>query len=207
MDAASTDRRAPIWLIVAIILALPSLHGGIESDTQRCERAVLARWYSNALGLCANNPGLESSGVMLGSRAARLDSKVFCQRLRGGRSTALGQRLQNLQYVMKKDPEGYIPEVQGHLENWEASLRAWERAPDLVHQEFGELSVFLCGSMNHFPSLLAGFGGQVLILLERNSTHMHNDLRMAMTRAIAMAIAMGITTVGHSSSYGHNGYD
>jgi hypothetical protein len=61
-------------------------------------------------------------------------------RLRGGRSTALGQRLQNLHYVMKKDPQSYLPEVQGHLDNWNAALRAWERAPDSVHQELGELS-------------------------------------------------------------------
>jgi len=66
----------------------------------------------------------------------------------------LGQRLQNLHYVMKKDPEGYLPEVQGHVENWKAALRAWESAPGSVHQELGELSIFLGSNINNFPGLL-----------------------------------------------------
>jgi len=116
-------------------------------------------------------------------------------RLRGGRSTALGQRLQNLHYVMKKDPEGYIPEVKGHLQNWRASVRAWERAPDLAHQELGELSVFLGSCMNQFPTLLGDFGPQLLDLLGRNSTHMHSDLRLAVAKAIAIANSRKSITV------------
>jgi protein SDA1 len=107
-------------------------------------------------------------------------------RLRGGRSTALGQRLQNLQYVMKKDPEGYIPEVQGHLDSWKTSVQAWERAPTLPHQEFGELSVFLGSNIHHFPSVLGDFGPQLLALVKRNITDMGSDLRLVMAKAIAI---------------------
>ena len=107
-------------------------------------------------------------------------------RLRGGRSTALGQRLQNLHYVMKKDPQSYLPEVQGHVDNWNAALRAWERAPDSVHQELGELSVFLGSNINNFPGLLHDFGAQLLALLG-NSTRMASDLRLAVTKAVAIA--------------------
>ena len=177
----------PFRLITAAgILALQPycLHGGSEGTAFRRETSALSR---GASGLYADGRGLESNCAMVGPAVAPRDGDALCLRLRGGRSTALGQRLQNLQYVMKKDPEGYVPEVQGHLENWRVSLRAWERAPELVHQELGELGVFLCGSMNHFPSLLGGFGGQVLSLLERNSTNMHSELRMTMTRAIAIA--------------------
>ena len=114
-------------------------------------------------------------------------SGAVALRLRGGRSTALGQRLQNLHYVMKKDPEGYIPEVQGHLDNWKASVRAWERAPDLSHQELGELSIFLGSNINRFPTLLGDFGQQLLTMLERNSTTMGGDLRLGISKAIVIA--------------------
>ena len=98
----------------------------------------------------------------------------------------LGQRLQNLHYVMKKDPEGYLPEVQGHVENWMAALRAWESAPGSAHQELGELSIFLGSNINNFPGLLGDFGPQLLALLG-NSTHMAGDLRLAVAKAVAIA--------------------
>ena len=114
-------------------------------------------------------------------------------RLRGGRSTALGQRLQNLHYVMKKDPQGYLPEVKGHLDAWRAAVSAWERKPELPHQELGELSVFLGSTMGKFPALLGDFGPQLLALLATQATGsnstatMCSDLRLAVAKAVAIA--------------------
>lgn len=138
-------------------------------------------WRGNIAGLILKTDGAMQVG------AAAMQAVASPLRLRGGKATGLGQRLQNLHYVMKKDPEGYIPEVRGHLDNWQASVRAWKRAPDLAHQELGELSVFLGSNINKFPSLLEDFGPQLLDLLARNCSDMCSPLRLDITKAIAIA--------------------
>ena len=88
----------------------------------------------------ANGPGSSFAGPAPSGRSGIFSVKPHAagddrdgarpMRLRGGRSTALGQRLQNLHYVMKKDPQSYLPEVQGHVDNWNAA--SWRCSPRLT---------------------------------------------------------------------------
>ena len=49
-------------------------------------------------------------------------------RLRGGKASELGGRLQNLGFMMRNDPEGYIPEMETAFRQWYQHRGFWEQA-------------------------------------------------------------------------------
>jgi len=110
-------------------------------------------------------------------------------RIRGGKASALGQRLQNLGFMMRKDPEGYVPEIENTFKKWGQHRGLWESTPYGVHKEFGELSVFLAQNQVMFPLVLHEYPGLLTELVRGNHTSMHADLRMKMCEAIAIATA------------------
>ena len=205
---------APLLAVVLLLLALHDLDavrqfqegvgdvlGGRVHGCLWCVVCHKRRWrFGRWLRVVGSRFSLvRTASLMLRNGAARKPhsaqrAALFQPlRLRGGRSTALGQRLQNLHYVMKKDPQGYLREVKGHLDAWRAAVSAWEREPELPHQELGELSVFLGSTMGKFPSLLGDFGSQLLALLATQATGsnstatMCSDLRLAVAKAVAIA--------------------
>lgn len=89
-------------------------------------------------------------------------SGILGLRLRGGRASMLGARLQALQWSMGKDPGGYVNEVQAQNAEWERSIKAWLNAPQVESKETGELAVFLSNMHVHHPELLADFPEQLL---------------------------------------------
>ena len=108
-------------------------------------------------------------------------------RLRGGKASELGGRLQNLGFMMRNDPEGYIPEMETAFRQWYQHRGFWEQAPHGAHKEFGELSVFLAQNQVKFPVVLHEFPGLLTGLLRGNHTSMSADLRMKMCEAVAIA--------------------
>eukprot|EP00960_Hanusia_phi_P056580 763318-Hanusia_phi.AAC.1 len=116
-------------------------------------------------------------------------------RLRGGKSTALGQRLQILQHHLKKDPEGYLPEVTSLMNRWNSYLAAWEDSTADRHQELGELTIFLAHCTQKYQELLGDFPMQLLTIIDRNHTSMNTELRIQFLHAATISGAQRAISV------------
>ncbi|EKX41505.1 hypothetical protein GUITHDRAFT_112478 [Guillardia theta CCMP2712] len=116
-------------------------------------------------------------------------------RLRGGKSTALGQRLQILHHHLKKDPEGYLPEVTSLMKKWNGFLAAWEEATGERHQELGELTIFLAHCTPKYHELLGDFPIQLLTIIDRNHTSMNSQLRIQFLQAATISGAQKAISV------------
>lgn len=106
---------------------------------------------AGSIGRARAEDGIEGGGA-----------KIAVMRLRGGRASILGARLQALQWSMGKDPGGYVNEMQAQKNEWERSVKAWLNAPQAESKETGELAVFLSNMHVHHPALLATFPEQLL---------------------------------------------
>ena len=114
---------------------------------------------------------------------------INLQRLRGGRASGLGQQLQSLQYVMKKDPEGYAAELDGQVATFQERLKAWESSPLQHHQELGELAIFLAHMSPLYPDRVTFLPGQVMQRLRDNSTAMLSEVRTKFCESLTLMCA------------------
>ncbi len=110
-------------------------------------------------------------------------------RLRGGRATLSGQRLLQLQFVMKKDPGGYASELQAQEKNFQNALRAWEESPNEPHKELGELVVFLAHVMPSYKEKLAGFPAQLMGFIRKNYETIERDTRLKLCSGLTLLCA------------------
>lgn len=116
-------------------------------------------------------------------------------RLRGGKATAYGQQLQQLQYVMKKDPESYLPELETQATNFHAKLRALELDPTGSHEELGELLVFLSNMSPNYPDRLIFLPNQLMSIIRANHTTLAPSLRTKICESITLLCARKLIPV------------
>jgi protein SDA1 len=110
-------------------------------------------------------------------------------RLRGGKATGYGQQLQQLQYVMKKDPESYIPELEAQVSVFHEKLKNLEFDPASPHEEFGELLVFLSNMCPNFPDRLNFLPHELMGIVRANHTTLAPTLRTKMCQSLTMMCA------------------
>lgn len=131
-----------------------------------------------------------TTGIGGGSSLIVEGATTATLRLRGGRATLLGGRLQALQWAMRKDPQGYVHEMETQKTAWEVAYKELQRSPSMENKELGELAVFFSNMCSHFPQLLGKFPEELLGLVGGNSTSdMAKETRYKLATALTILCA------------------
>ncbi|XP_075912644.1 protein SDA1 homolog [Petromyzon marinus] len=104
----------------------------------------------------------------------------------GRRNNQLAHSVQQLQNLVKRDPESYRDEFLQQYRHYESKLEVFQLHPEQPNKELGELIMFIAQVAHCYKDLLAEFPQHLAQLLQQHHSTTDTELRMCLCRALIL---------------------
>jgi len=94
--------------------------------------------------------------------------------------------LPQLQSIMKKDPEAYVPEFEQQWSHFQSQMEIFKLKPQKPHPTFSEQVMFLAHVAPSFPSKAAALPNTIISALNEHDEIMHKEMRSTLVSALIL---------------------
>ena len=98
----------------------------------------------------------------------------------------LPHNLPQLQNLIKRDPESYKEEFFQQFRHFESTLQVFELTPEEYSKSLDEQVMFLAQVSKCYPQELTEFPQKLITILNRHSTVLNPDMRMALCKSLIL---------------------
>ncbi|KRT83267.1 hypothetical protein AMK59_4446, partial [Oryctes borbonicus] len=98
----------------------------------------------------------------------------------------LPDNLPQLQNLIKRDSQSYHEEFLQQYQHFQNTVEVFQLSPEQPNKTLDELIIFLAQVSRCYPKELATYPQQLIDILEKHSTVLHNDTRMQICRGLVL---------------------
>ncbi|KAI4471869.1 hsda/sda1-related [Holotrichia oblita] len=98
----------------------------------------------------------------------------------------LPNNIPQLQNLIKRDPPSYHEEFLQQYQHFQNTVEVFQLSPEQPNKTLDELIIFLAQVAQCYPKELAIYPQQLIDILEKHNTVLHNDTRMQICRGLIL---------------------
>ena len=98
----------------------------------------------------------------------------------------LPHNLPQLQNLIKRDPESYKEEFCQQFRHFESTVQVFELKPEEYSKSLDEQVMFLAQVSKCYPEELTDFPQKLITILNRHSTVLNPEMRMALCKSLIL---------------------